>query len=63
MSLKDFYSKKVNIVDTSGKHWTGFVEDYCFPDENDSGNESLIVRCNAKLIEFETPDIDTINVV
>ncbi|MBE7718808.1 hypothetical protein [Lacrimispora indolis] len=63
MSLKEFYSKEVNIVDVSGKHWSGVAEDYCFPDENESGNESLIVRCNARLIEFETVDIETINTV
>ena len=63
MSLKKFDCKKVDIVDTSGKHWSGVVEDYCFPDENESGNESLIVRCNTKLIEFESGDINTINAI
>lgn len=63
MSLKEYYSKEVNIVDVSGKHWTGVAEDYCLPDENESGNESLIVRCNAKLIEFEAADIETIHAV
>ena len=63
MNLKEYYSKKVNIVDASEKHWSGVVEDYCHPDENESGNESLIVRCGTKLIEFELGDIKTIKVI
>lgn len=60
MSLKEFYNKKVHIVDSSGKEWEGFVDTYIHPDENESGNESIIVKTETISVEFEQSDIKEI---
>lgn len=64
MSLKEYYNKQVEIKCTNDKVFRGFVEDYIFPDENESGNESIIIRTgNEKLVEFEEKDISEIEVI
>lgn len=63
MNLKKYYNKKVNIVDSSGKQWEGHVDTYFHPDENDSGNESIIVKTETISVEFEQADIAEIKEV
>lgn len=63
MNLKEFYGKKVHIVDALGNEWEGIVDTYCYPEDNDSGKESIIVKCNDKSIEFEENDIKDIQVI
>jgi len=57
MNLKNYYNKKVHIVDSSGKEWEGLVDTYFHPEENDSGNESIIVKTETISVEFEQSDI------
>lgn len=63
MELKKYYNKKVHIVDSSGKEWEGLVDTYFHPEENDSGNESIIVKTESASVEFEQTDISEINEV
>jgi small nuclear ribonucleoprotein (snRNP)-like protein len=68
MSLKEYYDKKVMIKYINGELFKGKVEDYNFPEDNDSGNESIIIRVengklNGKLVEFEENDIKEIQVI
>lgn len=63
MELKQFYNKKVHIVDSSGKEWEGFVDTYTYPEDNESGNESIIVKTSDISVEFEENDIKSIEIV
>lgn len=60
MELKKYYNKKVHIVDSSGKEWEGLVDTYIYPEENESGNESIIVKTDTISVEFEQTDIGKI---
>lgn len=60
MKLKTFYGKQVNIHDSNGVEWNGLVTDYVYPEDNESGEESIIVDCKNKLTEFEQSDIKKI---
>jgi len=63
MGLKQYYNKKVHIVDTSGKEWEGLVDVYVSPEDNESGNESIIVDTGSVSVEFEESDIKEIKVI
>ena len=63
MGLKQYYNKKVHIVDTSGKEWEGLVDVYVFPEDNESGNESIIIDTGSVSVEFEESDIKEIKVI
>jgi len=63
MELKKYYNQKVHIVDNFGNEWDGIVDIYCYPEDNDSGKESIIVNCNGRSIEFEENDIKDIKIV
>lgn len=62
MELKKYYGKKVHIVDSLGKEWKGLVDTYIYPEDNESGNESIIIDTGTKSIEFEESDIKEINI-
>lgn len=63
IELKCFYGKKVNILGTSGNTFAGIVEDYIYPEDNETGNESIILKTETVSIEFENNDIVKIEVV
>lgn len=64
MSLKSHYGKKVNIVDINGNEFSGIVEDYFFPDDNESGLESIVVKTNdGDLYEFTKETIEKITAI
>ena len=59
--LKFYQGKKVNILDTKGRLYIGTVNDYFYPDDNDSGKESIILdTTRGDAIEFTEDDIDFI---
>lgn len=61
MELKQFYNKKVNIVSNVGVTFSGVVTDYFYPDENESGKESIVIDSSSgNAIEFYEEDIRTI---
>lgn len=64
MKLKQFYNKKVNIVSNDGTAFSGVVTDYFYPDENESGKESIVIDSSrGKYVEFYEEDIKTIESV
>lgn len=64
MDLKKYYSDKVKILSNNGKVFIGDVFYYGFADENESGNESIIIETeDGQLVEFEEKDIRTIEIL
>lgn len=64
MDLKIYYGKKVNIVATNGKSYVGTVNDYFFPEDNESGIESICVDTyDGGIVEFTENDIETITII
>lgn len=43
MKLKRFYNKKVNIITKEGIAFSGVVTEYFYPEENESGKESMVI--------------------
>lgn len=43
MKLKQFYNKKVNIVTKEEIAFSGVVTEYFYPNENESGKESIVI--------------------
>ena len=61
MTLKSFYGKTVTIVDVNGQTFSGFVDDYFFPEDNANGEESIILKtADSEYIEFNHNDIEEI---
>lgn len=64
MSLKSYYGKKVNIVDTVGQAFNGIVDDYFFPEDNESGLESIVIKTGTgDFYEFTEETIEEITVI
>lgn len=64
MNLKQFYNKKVNIVADSGSVYLGMVTDYFYPDDNESGKESIIVDTDeGTAVEFYEKNIKEIEII
>ncbi len=64
MKLKEYYSKKVNILASNGTTYSGTVNDYFFPDDNDHGMESIVLETlSGDLVEFTELDIKTITTI
>ncbi len=65
MKLINYENKKVKIIDDQGGFWKGIVTDYIYPEDNDSGVESIILKCDVgkypgKFIEFTAKEITSI---
>ena len=61
MQLKQFYNKKVNIVSDEGTAFSGVVTEYFYPEENESGKESIVIDSSTgEVVEFYEEDIKTI---
>lgn len=61
MKLKQFYSEKVNIVTNEGTEFSGVVTEYFYPEDNESGKESIVIdSSNGDIVEFYEKDIKTI---
>lgn len=53
MKLKRFYNKKVNIVTKEEIAFSGVVTEYFYPEENESGKESIVIDSSSgNLVEF-----------
>ena len=61
MKLKRFYNKKVNIVTKEGIAFSGVVTEYFYPEENESGKESIVIDSSSgNPVEFYEEDIKII---
>ena len=65
MSLKQFYDKFVSIVAINEKLFKGKVTEYFYPEDNESGKESIVIRdkLSGNLVEFPEEDIKTIEII
>lgn len=64
MELKHYYGKKVTVIDVDGKTFTGLVDDYFFPEDNENGEESIVIKTNGSgLVEFTSNDIKEITII
>lgn len=59
MDLKKFDGKNVKVIGTDGKTYSGFVELYTQPNDND-GVEAIALSCGAWL---DATDIKTIEAI
>lgn len=63
-SIGVYSGKHVKIVTPDNKVFEGYVSEYVYADDNESGNESIIVDTkDGRLIEFEATDIQKIAVI
>lgn len=61
LNLKRFYNTKVNIITNTGMKFDGIVTDYFYPDENETGKESIVIdSSNSSAIEVYEDDIKEI---
>lgn len=61
MNLEAYCGKKVSVLASNGKTFSGIVDDFFFADDNDSGMDSIIVKTNnGEYIEFPEDDISEI---
>lgn len=64
MNLNQYLDKNVFISSINGKTFTGYVDDYYYPDENESGKESIVILTkDKKYIEFTEEDITDIKII
>lgn len=68
MTFQQYEGKRVRIVDINGRTFEGVVTDYIYPDEDDTGSESIIVDCQSgplkdRGVEFWQEDIKSIEVI
>lgn len=66
MNLAKYYGKRVKIETKDGTVFVGDVNDYFEPEDNENGQESIIVDTaphGKRPIEFYPFDIDSIAVV
>ena len=68
MTFQQYEGKRVRIVDINGRTFEGAVTDYIYPDEDDTGSESIIVDCQSGPlkghgVEFWQEDIKSIEVI
>ena len=57
MDLKQYYGKQVMIIDTDLETFIGLVDDYFFPEDNENGEESIVITTSDGLVEFTSSDI------
>ena len=61
MTLKSFYGKQVTVVCDNGQTFSGVVDDYFFPEDNEIGEESIILKITgSEFVEFTASEIDEI---
>ena len=64
MCLKTYLGKSVCIKDRRGKVFSGVVDDYFFPEDNEDGKESIVlITSSEELYEFTMETIERIYVI
>lgn len=62
--LKHYYGKKVTVVDVDGETFIGLVDEYIFPEDNENGEESIVIKTNGgDLVEFTSHSIKEITII
>ena len=65
MDLVRYLGKRVRIVSVDDHTFIGKINDYCYPEDNESGKESIIIDCEMRKlpIEFEESEIRSIEIL
>lgn len=64
MSLNQYFDKYVIIITDDGKAFTGLVDDYIYPEDNENNLESIVLKTQkGNLYEFTNDDIETIEII
>lgn len=64
MTLKSYYGKNVTVVLEEGEIFSGVVVEYFFPEDNELGEESIILKTKKfGLIEFTASEINEIKFI
>lgn len=64
VDLKQYYNKKVSIICSNGQTFSGTVDDFFFAEDNESGNESIILKTGSDdFYEFTEEDIERIQIL
>ena len=61
----EYYGKNVNIIAQNGLHFSGKVTDYFYPEDNESGVESIAIKdvYSDNYVEFPEEDIKSIEIM
>lgn len=58
MNLQTYYGKNVTVFTTDGQAFTGRVDDYFYPEDNENGEESIVLNTVAReFIEFSGSEV------
>lgn len=66
MSLAIYYGKRVKIITSdTNQAYIGKVSDYCYPEDNEDGKESIVIECEElkRPVEFGENEIGHIEVL
>lgn len=65
MKMIEYYGKNVNIIARNGLHFSGKVTDYFYPEDNESGVESIAIKdvYSGNYVEFPEEDIKSIEII
>lgn len=64
MLLKEMLGKNIRITTPNKSIFTGNVCEYIFPEDNESGKESIVLKMsNGKLIEFGEMDMKNVDII
>ncbi len=63
MSLIGYYNKAVVVHGNNGERFVGIVDDYIYPEDNESGVESIIIKTNRGYYEIVSEDIYEIEIL
>ena len=63
MDLKEYYDREVVIITDDGQIFSGFVDEYIYPEDNENEKESIILKTKQVLVEFYEEDIKDIVVL
>ena len=62
MNLKNYYGKHVIITTYKGRVFTGSVDDYFYPEDNEDGLESIGLTTSDGAYEFNKNSIESIKI-
>lgn len=65
MKLSEYEGKKVIVETIDNKIFRGYVGDYIFPEDNDNGEESIVIDAIGKKnpVELLRSDISSISII
>lgn len=65
MKLSEYEGKKVIVETIDKKIFRGYVGDYIFPEDNDNGEESIVIDAIGKKtpVELLRSDISSISII